>query len=767
MKKNLKKMLRLMCCLLAMCMMATAFAGCGDTETDTDGDGTTGDNDNTETPGNDTPGTETKPGDGSEVKPGDGSEDNKPSYEFDPAVDSDAIPVKLNVGTYNIANGSKVGHDMKKLADDIKGANLDIVGLQEVDQFCNRSNNMDTVKVLSELTGMPYYAFFKAINLSGNGAGGVGEYGNAVLSKYPIEETERIELYSTGETRVLGRTKINVNGTMINFFSTHLEWSPDSTRYKQLEQLNGIMEKYDNFLIVGDFNVHTLEEYRRLNYKGMVNTEEDPILTYSSYDGDWRLDNIIYSPHNWSFGTPTTLPNGHSDHFMLYAGGVYMNKGADAVADKDGNALPKLNDGKKSSTENVGKWAEGTKGDYVTLDLGAEHCISAVNVINSITCGRVYKWAVYGAADASLPIEQWTKLCEKTGDELANGLGYTATVSADAAKLPIRYLRIYGTYHSGDETFQIAEVSVRKSLYVEEKTDLTPGATITNQKDKKFNSLKDTNTVQYVKIGDCGDCYAQIDLGQGAFLHSLKVYHPVGDGDRIYKWTAYATNDPTLPIEQWTKLGEKMGDELADSKGYTLKIAADLRSKEFRYIRICGVSYNLDDAFHLTELTVYGTSAISLRNLMKNATVTAGSGKNCDIVKDGDAGGYFDLGYWCDSDENKANGIPMGTAGNCYIEIDLQKLCNVESINVVNLISTNRIYKWDAYVTDDNGKPIDSWTKLGGKTDNATSSEAGYTLELTAEQQNTQFRYIRIYGTYHNENWGYHINEITVLEVAK
>jgi hypothetical protein len=69
-------------------------------------------------------------------------------------------------------------------------------------------------------------------------------------------------------------------------------------------------------------------------------------------------------------------------------------------------------------------------------------------------------------------------------------------------------------------------------------------------------------------------------------------------------------------------------------------------------------------------------------------------------------------------------------------------------------------------VTDDNGKPIDQWTELGGKTNDDTASAEGFTLELTEAQQALNVRYVRIYGMYHNTNWGYHINEISIAAIA-
>jgi len=107
-------------------------------------------------------------------------------------------------------------------------------------------------------------------------------------------------------------------------------------------------------------------------------------------------------------------------------------------------------------------------------------------------------------------------------------------------------------------------------------------------------------------------------------------------------------------------------------------------------------------------------------------------------------------------------GPAYGIDGQCYVQIDLGKLCLVDSIQAINLIAASRTYKWDAYATDDSGKSIDNWTALGGKTDNGKSTAEGYTLTLSEDMQKTPIRYIRIYGTYHNANCGYHLTEIIV-----
>ena len=77
-------------------------------------------------------------------------------------------PVTVRVGTYNIQYGKNPGMhlDFSVLAADVIGAELDIVGFQEVDKNTGRNGGQDTMAILSEATGYQYYRFAPALNFS-------------------------------------------------------------------------------------------------------------------------------------------------------------------------------------------------------------------------------------------------------------------------------------------------------------------------------------------------------------------------------------------------------------------------------------------------------------------------------------------------------------------------------------------------------------------------------------------------------------------------
>ena len=252
-------------------------------------------------------------------------EENTEEPEQTPAEEEkqeEVTEMTLKIGSYNIANGSRVGHDLKKIADDILAMDLDIVGLQEVDKFASRSQYLDTMKKLSELTGYEYYYYTVAINIGGDEAkyGQPGEYGTGILSRYPITSGEDYKLNSQGhEQRMLGHATIEVAGKTIHFFNTHLSWENDSVRAGQFKQIDQITGEYDYVILTGDFNQRSLEEGQSFSYLYPTNSEDNPLETYKGTD--WNtlcIDNILYT-QEFKLIDSKVVDNNHSDHCLLVA----------------------------------------------------------------------------------------------------------------------------------------------------------------------------------------------------------------------------------------------------------------------------------------------------------------------------------------------------------------------------------------------------------------------------------------------------------------
>lgn len=227
---------------------------------------------------------------------------------------SEEEKMRLRFASYNIFHGGLAKYDMSKIAKNIVENDIDVVGIQEVDIGTLRSGKINVIAELAKASGYPYYAFFKTIDFDG------GDYGIAVLSRYPIVESEKLELESgKSEKRALGMTKIDVDGNNISFFVTHLTYRDKDVRVAQLSYLADLLSKTDDFILTGDFNTCDLGDVDKLENLGRVNCKESPTVTFP--EDSLSIDNILYSKSHWRFENINIVTDSYSDHYMIWADG--------------------------------------------------------------------------------------------------------------------------------------------------------------------------------------------------------------------------------------------------------------------------------------------------------------------------------------------------------------------------------------------------------------------------------------------------------------
>lgn len=227
------------------------------------------------------------------------------TYEPEPEPQPEPI-TSLRVGTYNIHYLKNAQGNADAVAAFIAQNNLDVVGLQEVDKNVGRDGPVqDQAKVLAEKLGW-YYGYSKAISLNG------GEYGNALLSKYPIDSYKTIALTSTGEEqRVMGHGVINLNGQLLDVLTVHVcFYSMNAT---QITQIKNYVSGLDSYVLVGDFST---SDFVKLSQIGgtMVNNRQ---TTFNTSLEDGAVDNIFVKGYGVSTGV--MVESTTSDHHLLYA----------------------------------------------------------------------------------------------------------------------------------------------------------------------------------------------------------------------------------------------------------------------------------------------------------------------------------------------------------------------------------------------------------------------------------------------------------------
>lgn len=177
----------------------------------------------------------------------------------------DASMLRVRVLTYNIYGGRNTDQkrDLDRIASVIRTLDPDIVALQEVDRHTGRINGVDLAAELGERLGMAHI-FGRAMKYDG------GEYGEAILSKFPIEDVTHHGLPTVPlppdspelqevEPRVVLAAKVkfpDADRSFI-FMATHLDHLRDpSNKIVQAGALNDIARTYTGMplILAGDLN---------------------------------------------------------------------------------------------------------------------------------------------------------------------------------------------------------------------------------------------------------------------------------------------------------------------------------------------------------------------------------------------------------------------------------------------------------------------------------------------------------------------------------
>jgi endonuclease/exonuclease/phosphatase family metal-dependent hydrolase len=165
----------------------------------------------------------------------------------------------VTVMSFNIhhARGTDGVLDLARIARVIKASGADVAGLQEVDRnLAERSDWTDQAAELAELLDC-HVAFGANIDLDLPEPGKPrAQFGNAVLSRYPIARWENTHLFrSPGEEqRGLLHAEVDMPGVLLHVYVAHLSVSSQTDRIRQARQIVRLVEGNDPAVLLGDFN---------------------------------------------------------------------------------------------------------------------------------------------------------------------------------------------------------------------------------------------------------------------------------------------------------------------------------------------------------------------------------------------------------------------------------------------------------------------------------------------------------------------------------
>jgi endonuclease/exonuclease/phosphatase family metal-dependent hydrolase len=243
---------------------------------------------------------------------------------------SPAEPLLLRLMTYNVHScvGSDGRLSVERVADVIAESHADIVALQEVDVGQSRSGKVHQGEWIAERLGM-HHLFSSARETGG------GQYGNAILSRYPMQSV-RAALLPTRtarkllEPRVAQWAKIDAQGHELHLVNTHLSLD----RHERLAQARALLgtewvlhpEHRAATLVCGDFNSIPWSRVCRAMNEKLVDCRRAPATsrwgTFPSWFPVLRLDHVFASADVELVATEVLRSRGTrlaSDHLPLVA----------------------------------------------------------------------------------------------------------------------------------------------------------------------------------------------------------------------------------------------------------------------------------------------------------------------------------------------------------------------------------------------------------------------------------------------------------------
>jgi len=222
-------------------------------------------------------------------------------------------PDTIRVVSFNIKYSRHIDSAIHVLQSDTSVRAADVVLLQEMDEAGTRR--------IANALAMSY-TYYPATYLVSRKK----DFGNAVLSRWPIVADEKIVLPHHSRFHRTQRTAtaatIRVRTTDVRVYSTHLGTMADvmpSERRNQFRALLADAAKYPHVVIGGDLNNHGVG--RVASEKGYAWPTERGPRTIAL----WRWDHIFFRgltlPDSASSGTVRDV-RGASDHKPVWAAGI-------------------------------------------------------------------------------------------------------------------------------------------------------------------------------------------------------------------------------------------------------------------------------------------------------------------------------------------------------------------------------------------------------------------------------------------------------------
>ncbi|QDT56807.1 Endonuclease/Exonuclease/phosphatase family protein [Caulifigura coniformis] len=232
-------------------------------------------------------------------------------------------PLRVKVLCYNIHHGRGTDDkvDIERLARVIQSVDPDLVALQEVDSGVNRSSQINEPEKLGELCKLTP-VFGNNIKYDG------GDYGNAILSRWPVarHENHKLQSYYPKEQRGLLEVEVTLpeqRGSLL-FFATHFDYRGNSPeRLPSAELVNRIIATKGNTpaILAGDLNEPPEAPAVRELARVWKRTNDGELPTFPVDTPKRQIDHIlVHPPARWRVVETRVLDEAvASDHRAIFS----------------------------------------------------------------------------------------------------------------------------------------------------------------------------------------------------------------------------------------------------------------------------------------------------------------------------------------------------------------------------------------------------------------------------------------------------------------
>lgn len=257
---------------------------------------------------------------------------------------STSLSDHVRFATYNIAHGRgpKLGESnsngsitektarLNNIGTFLKESRVDIVVMNEVDFSTHWSGYIDQASIVAEAGEFPFIA--RQINFDLLIPGFSLQFGNAILSRFPIQSArrERLPALSKVESWLFGNhdaieavIRLNTHLSM-RLWGLHLEVRDEATRIQAIQQILQNTNTTEPVIIAGDLNsrLSTNESptaFSTMLSTGRFGTYPEPGSqnnTFPSLNANRIIDWILYSSE-WHLVNGDVPKLGYSDHLPV------------------------------------------------------------------------------------------------------------------------------------------------------------------------------------------------------------------------------------------------------------------------------------------------------------------------------------------------------------------------------------------------------------------------------------------------------------------